>query len=320
MKKAFIIIAIILLVLGAAIFFAAFASAKFDFRNLETTKLQTKTTPVSEEFRNIQIDEDTADVVFARSEDGTCSVVCRETEKTVHRVTVENGTLKIVAEQMSGWKTWFSMSFENESVTVYLPNDVYETLLIKTQTGDVEIPQDLRFADIDITGSTGDVRCAASVSNKLSILLSTGDVALTDVSAGAIRCTVTTGEIRMQSVACARDVQLKVSTGRTVLDGLTAESVRSEGSTGKANFKDVVVSGLLEIERNTGDVTFENSDAGEIRVKTSTGDVTGTLRTGKMFVTKSSTGDISVPESASGGRCEITTETGDIRIHIANVK
>ena len=43
MKKAFIIIAIILVVLGSAIFFAAFASAKFDFRNLETSKLQTKT-------------------------------------------------------------------------------------------------------------------------------------------------------------------------------------------------------------------------------------------------------------------------------------
>ena len=318
MKKAFIIIAIVLLILGCAIFFAALASAKFDFRNLETDKLQTKTYPVSEDFQNIQIDEKTADVIFAVSPDGTCSVVCCETEKDVHRVTVEEGTLKIVSEHKSGWRTWLSVSFENESVTVYLPKDTYDTLTIETHTGDVEIPQGLNFYDIDVTGSTGDVRCAASVSNKLSIGLNTGDVTLSGVSAAAIKCTVTTGDIRFASVSCAGDVQVKVGTGRTIIDGLTCQSLSSEGSTGKAQFKNVVVSGLLAVERSTGDVQFDNSDAGEIRVKTTTGDVTGTLRTGKTFVTKSSTGDVSVPQSGEGGRCEITTSTGDIGIRIAD--
>ena len=320
MKKAFIIIAIILVILGSAIFFIALGSAKFDFRNLETSKLQTKTYPVTEAFRNIQIEEDTAHVIFAASSDGTCSVECRETEKNVHRVTVEDGTLKIVAEHMSGWRTWFSLSFEEESVTVYLPQDAYEMLLIETHTGDVEIPQDLRFYDVDITGSTGDVRCAASVTNKLSIGLSTGDVTLSGVSAGAIKCIVTTGDIRFESVSCEGDVQLQVSTGRTALDGLTCQNLRTEGSTGKASFKNVVVTGTLAIERDTGDVAFENSDAGEILVKTTTGDVTGTLRTGKTFVTKTSTGDVNVPESAAGGRCEITTSTGDIVLRIADGK
>ena len=320
MKKAFIIIAIILLVLGAAIFFAAFASAKFDFQNMETVKLQTKTYDVDEAFRNVQISEDTAHVVLAVSPDGTCSVVCRETEKSVHRVTVEDGTLKIVAERTSGWRNLFSLSFEDESVTVYLPKDAYETLLIETQTGVVEIPQDLRFDNVEITGSTCDVRCAASVSEKLTVVLSTGDVTLSGVSAGAIKCTVTTGDIRFESVSCAGDVQLKVSTGRTVLEGLTAGNIRSEGSTGKASLQNVVASGKIEIERSTGDVIFENSDAGEIRVKTTTGDVTGTLRTGKTFVTKTTTGDVHVPESVSGGRCEITTGTGDIILRIADWK
>ena len=318
MKKAFIIIAIILFVVGCAIIFAAAASSGFDLKKLQTSEPETKTYPVTEEFKNIQIDETTADVIFAASPDGTCSVVCRENEKNVHRVTVEEGTLKIVSEKLSGWRTWFSVSFESESVTVYLPKDTYESLLIKTHTGDVEIPQGLNFYDVDVTGSTGDVRCAASVSNKLSISLSTGDVSISGVSAAAIKCTVTTGEIRMQSVSCAGDVQVKVSTGKTIIDGLTCQNLHSEGSTGKMQLKNVAASQTIAIERDTGDVKFELSDAAEIRVKTTTGDVTGTLRTGKTFVTKTSTGDVKVPESTAGGRCEISTSTGDIVLQIAD--
>lgn len=320
MKKTWIIIAIILFVAGCAIFFGALAAAGFDFQNLETSKLQTKTYPVSEEFRNIQIGADTADIIFALSEDGTCRVVCRESEKTTHTVAVEEGTLRIVSEEEIGWKNLFNLSFENESVTVYLPKDTYDTLLIKTHTGDVELPESLHFNDVDITDSTGDVRCGADVSNKLSIQLSTGDVTLTGISAGAIKCTVTTGDVRIQSVSCTGDVALKCSTGRTYLEDLTCQNLRSEGSTGKAQIRNVVVSGTLEIERGTGDVAFDKSDANEIRVKTTTGDVAGTLRTGKTFVTKTSTGDVNVPENAEGGRCEITTGTGDIVLRIADGK
>ena len=319
MKKAFIIIAIILVVLGSAVFFAAFASAGFDFKNLETSKLQTKTYPVSEDFQNIRIDENTADIVFALSEDETCSVVCRESEKTKRTVTAENGTLSIVSEEHIGWKNLFDLSFEEESVTVYLPKDAYETLLIETQTGDVDLPEAFHFSSIAITGSTGDVRCAATAADLIAIRVDTGDILLDGVSANAIECTVTTGKIRMQSVISQSYVSIGVSTGRTILENLACRELRSEGSTGEIRLSGVTAETIL-IERSTGDVMFENSDANEIRIETSTGDVTGTLRTGKIFVTKSSTGDVNVPESTAGGRCEITTTTGDIVVRIADGK
>ena len=319
MKKAFIIIAIILVVLGSAVFFAAFASAGFDFRNLETSKLQTKTYPVDADFQNIRIEEDTADIVFALSEDGTCSVVCRESEKTTRTVTVENETLSIVSMERIGWRNLFSMSFENESVTVYLPKNVYETLAVETHTGDVEVPEKLQFSGISVTGSTGDVRCAASATDLIAVRVDTGDISLDGVSANAIECTVTTGRIKMQSVTSQSYVSIGVSTGRTILENLACRELRSEGSTGEIRLSGVTAETIL-IERSTGDVTLENSDANEIRIETSTGDVTGSLRTGKIFVTKSSTGDVKVPESTAGGRCEITTTTGDIVVRIADGK
>ena len=80
--------------------------------------------------------------------------------------------------------------------------------------------------------------------------------------------------------------------------------------------KNVVATGTISIKSDTGDVRFEGSDAIEISVKTDTGDVTGTLLSEKVFITETSTGSINVPKTTSGGKCEITTSTGDINISI----
>ena len=46
------------------------------------------------------------------------------------------------------------------------------------------------------------------------------------------------------------------------------------------------------------------------------GDVVGTLLTAKIFIPSSSSGDVEVPKTVTGGRCEIVTDTGDIRISL----
>lgn len=317
MKKAALIMATILLIAGLAVSFAAFASAGFDFRNLSTVKAETKTYTAGGTFDRIEIRENTADVTFAVSEDETATVVCRETAPTVHTVTVEDGTLKIVSSETIGWRNLFELSFDSPSVTVYLPKKAYASLSIETQTGDVEVPDWMTFDGAAIHGSTSDVRFDAKVKNLLSIETSTGEIIVNGASAEAIECKATTGDVRMTNVACEGDVYVKVSTGEAFLEGLTCRDLKSDGSTGDVVLQDVLAKGCISIERSTGDVALRNSDAAEVWVKTSTGDVTGTLRTEKIFMTKTSTGDVHVPESASGGKCSITTATGDILIRIA---
>ena len=48
-----------------------------------------------------------------------------------------------------------------------------------------------------------------------------------------------------------------------------------------------------------------------------TGDVTGSLCSEKVFIARSDTGHISVPETVNGGKCSITTDTGDIIITLS---
>ena len=80
--------------------------------------------------------------------------------------------------------------------------------------------------------------------------------------------------------------------------------------------KNVNASGVFSITRSTGDVEFDACDASEIYVKTDTGDVTGTLLSDKIFFAESDTGKVSVPKSVTGGRCEISTDTGRIDITV----
>jgi len=78
----------------------------------------------------------------------------------------------------------------------------------------------------------------------------------------------------------------------------------------------VIAAEKFSVERSTGDVKFDGSDAAEIFVRTDTGDVTGSLLTHKVFITKTDTGKVDVPKTVDGGRCEIITDTGDIALDI----
>ena len=78
----------------------------------------------------------------------------------------------------------------------------------------------------------------------------------------------------------------------------------------------MVATETFTIERSTGDVRFEGSDAAQLFVETDTGDVEGSLLSDKVFLVTTDTGEKDVPNSITGGRCEITTDTGDVRITI----
>ena len=140
---------------------------------------------------------------------------------------------------------------------------------------------------------------------------------MSDASIGSLAVTVTTGKVSISNVVCAGDVRIDVTTGKALLSNMSCNGLTSNGSTGDITLDSLIASERISIERSTGDVKFNASDAAEIYVKTDTCKVSGTLLSEKIFITRTDTGDIDVPKSVTGGRCEITTDTGDIRITIA---
>ena len=262
------------------------------------TKLETVTEEIRGSFRDVTIRGDTEDIVFRPSEDGKCRVVFREHKNEKHTASVKDGTLLI--EQENRGREWYErftlFSFGKQEITVWLPKAEYGSLLVRESTGDVTIPKGITFADVDVTLGTGDADCRASCPGRIRISTSTGAIRLEDLSAGSL--------------------ELSVSTGRTVVKDVSCTSFSSTGNTGSVTLEDVTVSGAMTIRRSTGGVRLDRCDAAELAIETSTGDVTGTLLTDKVFLAKSSTGRIRVPETVTGGRCSIKTGTGDIEISV----
>ena len=316
MKKVMIIVAVALLILGAVVCVAAAASMHFDFKKMDNGNFETNTYAVKEKFSSISIDVTTEKVSFKPSDDGKCTVVCLEEEDMKHEVTVSGGTLTIKEKDERKWNDHFGFYTRTPEITVYLPESSYAGLTIETDTGDIKIPADFSFESVSIKGDTSDVECFASVEKELKIALSTGDIDIAGISAGSMDLKVSTGRIVAESVRCAGDVSANVSTGKVELKDLTCAGLTSTGSTGKVYLKNVVASDSFNITRSTGDIDFDGCDAGTIYVKTSTGDVKGTFLSDKTVFAETDTGKVKVPKSVSGGRCEITTDTGDIEIEI----
>ncbi len=315
MKK-LILIAVALVILGAIVCVASAAAINFDFQKLDNASYETNTYPVKDDVQNISIQASVEKIAFKPAEDGTCKVVCYEEAHQKHSVSVSGGTLTIRALDERKFTDRFLFSVKDPEITVYLPGSAYADLQIETHTGDIELPAAFSFDRIAINGETSDVTCLASANDRIAIALSTGDITIASVKTGAMDLRVTTGRIDAEAVNCKGDVSITVDTGKVKLQGLACANLTSEGSTGDITLNDVIAAETISILRSTGDVEFGASDAESIDVRTSTGDVSGSLRSEMVFLTETHTGKIDVPKSISGGRCEVRTETGDIKLTV----
>ena len=314
--KIWVSVALALMLVGGIIFVVAMSAIGWDFNRLSTTKYETNRFAIEDSFQAISVDIDTADIRFVASEDSTAFVICYEQEKVKHTVLLQDGVLKIGVNDTRKWYEHIGIHFGSPRVTVYMPQGNYSALSIKSKTGDVEIAKDFEFESVDVSESTGDVTSYASVSGSMKIKTDTGKIFVENLSANSLELFVSTGDVAVAGVTCVGDVNVRVSTGKTSISNLTCKNFLSSGSTGDIALKNVIATERFSIERSTGDVRFDGCDAAEIYVETDTGDVSGNLLTEKVFFAETDTGDIDVPKTNAGGRCEITTDTGDIWIQI----
>ena len=349
MKKLFMLSG--LLVIISAVVFALTACSVYVFGG----GMEVKKTDITDSFEKINISVDTADVNFVLTNDDSCRVEAYDRKKIRYDVSVENGTLNVNTVDERRWfERIFNPG--GAKLTVYLPESEYDSFTIDASTGDITVPEDFKLGNLDIKLSTGDTTILASVVESIEIEGNTGDVTIKDITCGSLEVNISTGKTTISGVTASGEIDIecttgdvnankinasgylsvetstgeivisdanctalitKVSTGKCNLSDINCESFESTGDTGDVSMANLIASGKISIERSTGDVRFDRCDASELDVETSTGSVRGTLLTEKVFVTGTSTGRVDVPETTTGGKCKITTSTGDIKIEIA---
>ena len=320
--KNWLITASILILAGLCICVTAYRILGFDFsgptkkgKNAGSGSMIINTYEVKKDFRNIDIDADAENVIFVPAKDGKCTVVCVEFADEPHDVRVEGNTLKVDrAERKTGFH--IGVMTEPESITVYLPDKKYQELDVETDTGDVELPKDFTFESVEIETDTGDISCLVPEADKLTVDTDTGKTTVSGLKAKDVRLKASTGDIQVTDVKCSGDMTVKTSTGKATLENVTCRNLNSDADTGDLVMKNVIAKDTFTIVRTTGDVKFDGCDAETVYVTTDTGDVTGTFLSDKVFLTETDTGKVDTPKSIRGGRCEITTDTGDIRLDV----
>ena len=321
MKKAtkiWLVIAASLILIGFIMFISVMNQYKWDFTMLSTRTFETNDYELTEDFHSISIETSTANIQILPYNDGKCKVVCFEDIKSKHSVIVQEDTLVINEIDTRSWYDHIGINFRSPAITIYLPKTEYDSIRIRDNTGKIEISNEFTLNSMEISSNTGNVKVFASVAELLKIKTTTGKIQVENLSAGTVDLTVSTGEVTVSNITCTEDVKIIVSTGKAKINKVTCKNLISKGNTGDIILNNVVASESFSIQRSTGCVKFENSDAAEIFATTDTGDITGTLLSDKVFIPKTDTGRIDVPKTSTGGKCELTTDTGNIKITILN--
>lgn len=294
--KIWLVIAASLVLVGCILFGCVMAEINWDFKKLSTVEYGESRYALWKDYKNISIVTNTADIVFVPSENGDSTVQCYEQRNMKHSVEVKEDTLIIEVQDTRAWYEYVGFSFDSPKITVTIPQGEYGSLSVKTSTGDVTISKAFHFDSMDISQATGGVTNNASVSGEMKIKTGTGNIRVNNVSADSLKLSVSTGKVTVTNARC--------------------NNFWSEGDTGDLVLKNVVAAEKIAVERDTGDVELVGCDAGELFIETDTGHVKGSLLTDKIFTAESDTGRVDVPKTATGGRCEISTDTGDIKITI----
>ncbi len=271
-----ILIAVLVVAIGGALVFAGLSAVHYDFKRLDRTEYVTNTYDFSDPVERIELACETADVELAVARDGSCQVVCFESDRERYDVSLQDGKLVVRADKRK--RVWPLFGFKSPKISVYLPAGQYELLQATLGTGDLTTDKALTF-------------------DRLEAELGTGDLTLNGIRADQVVVRGDTGDVRLNDMA-ARTADLALSTGRMVL-------------------VNVVCSGDLRAASSTGDIRLTDVDAANLYLSASTGDIEGTILTEKVFSAHANTGKVSVPATTTGGRCEVETSTGNIRLSIS---
>lgn len=311
MKKGTIIALIIAAVLIMAGGILLVLGLSFAGGSVVTVAPAEKNYVVDAPFTSIRVETATCNVDFQKT-DGSFKVSCPDSEKFSYTVTVEENTLCVRQVDLRQWYDFINIHLKEEKITVYLPEEAYDTLYVQTDTGDIGLPDSFTFTSATLLSDTGDVGFAAQVTEELSVTTDTGDIGIQGVSCKVVMCESDTGDKAFRQVKAEQYIRSISTTGDVALENCDAGALDIQATTGDVTLCNVLLTGQMKLRTTTGDVNVLSCDAETADIQTSTGDVFGKFLTSKWFHAVSDTGDVIIPMTRDGGVCSIITDTGDI--------
>ncbi|MBR4241404.1 MAG: DUF4097 family beta strand repeat protein [Eubacterium sp.] len=289
-----IIIVLIVVILAAVAFIAGnMTNFKFGFGDEKTVRSEYK---ISESFESIDIQSGAEDILFIKTNESGTRIETNDFQSVKHTAKVENKTLKIlVSDEKSNHISL--KAGQPLTMKVYLPKTNFASLKIKGSSGDVEIPEGMNFESVEINESSGNIKLSSLFCKEnIKLSVSSGDIVLNNINCAFLSADCSSGDMTFDNIKCSK--------------------LESLGNSGNLSMDDVVATHTFNIERSSGNIRLDECDAEKISIKASSGNVLGSLKSGKTFITETSSGSVHIPDNIPGQECRIVTSSGDINISI----
>ena len=288
---------------------------------------------ITEAFENIEIDTRECTVYFSKSYDGKIKAVLHENEKALHKVYVDDNTLKI--EKADGLRfLTFSAGIgqKNAAITVYLPENTYKNLSINTDSGGIDIMGSYSFSSVKTKSNSGTISITSKIGDTLSATTDSGEISVSALASHHVSLESLSGAIKLSASVIKTGIEAKTSSGKITIRDVETELVSCESESGeisienmpcnsiyvsaksaKTELENVTATGGIDIDSKSGSVHLTFCDAAEVNVNTISGNVYGQLLSDMTYNVKSKSGTISVPTGIFNKTCTVTTSSGDVK-------
>ena len=331
-KLKMIIIGIICIVWGCALFVSCSSSEGFDWKRLSLQKYEEKSFATAEDFEAVSIVSDTDNIIILPSADNTTKVEYTASNVLDYDIRVADGKLSIQTLDNRKWYHHINIYTPSITLTIYLPERQYQEFNIQAKTGDVTAVNSFTFGALNIHVSTGDLSLSNLTCDSVALTVSTGDISVSNfkvsgdfyadsstgektfhnVSCNNATITASTGDLFLSNIQASGDVSVESSTGDQKYDNLTCNNATMISSTGDKTISTLTAFGNLTIQSGSGENSFNNIVCNELKVTTSTGRQTYADVSCGATELRADTGKIHMTNLVSSALLNITTDTGDI--------
>ena len=333
--KIFVILGLILLVAGVAVFVGGMTAGGWDFSILNTVRYTQKSydaeggvTSVHIEYSNAAISVEYSETAETVHIDYPVRLNERGEETAQIEITEKDGALTVI-EHVDWEKNLFQWSLGNSpAVRVVLPAGQNIAIDLYTQNGSVSLNADGEaLPSLSLHSNNGSI----SVSGTLTV--AEGAAFQTD-----------NGSVNVSGVSAAGDLTLRISNGSMRAENISADSLEARSSNGSLRLTDIaaadsltaktnngaiellgdITAKMLTVSTSAGDIAMHDGmiDAQEIAMTTELGSIEaeGSAFAGAQsdytVLVSTGLGDSNISDSVGGNRkLTLSTGTGDIRVY-----
>ena len=168
----------------------------------------------------------------------------------------------------------FHFFYINQSAfDVYIPKAYEESLEIRVVSGDIKADENLKFRNLKIYSTSGDIEMANVEADEINIESVSGDIELQNIGNSTIKLKTVSGNIEVESTK--GKIEAKSTSGNIEIEKIEGE-VELNTVSGEIESNDFRITGTSKIKTTSGNVKmFLNSENNcEIKAKSTSGNIT----------------------------------------------